>query len=100
MDLLKRTRFGSVLAAYGVLHPGRLDETALSRLALWALARVCFRALSLDPSTSLPPLAPRALPRFIATMEALTPLRRSIAAGVSLIHVTPCRPLVALTRPT
>ena len=34
------------------------------------------------PSTSLRPLAPRALPRFLATMDALTPaLRRSTASS-------------------
>ena len=38
-------------------------------------------------STFLRPLAPRALPRFNATMGALTPGRLSAAGQVSLIHV-------------
>ena len=38
-------------------------------------------------STFLRPLAPRALPRFNATMGALTPDRLSAAGQVSLIHV-------------
>jgi hypothetical protein len=38
-------------------------------------------------STFLRPLAPRALPRFLATMGALTPDRLSATGQVSLIHV-------------
>ena len=41
--------------------------------------RLCFRPSFCHVSTFLPPLAPRPLRRFIATMEALTPIRLSHA---------------------
>ena len=60
--------------------------------------RVAFTRYGLHRSTFLPPLAPRALPRFLATMEALTPARpvlrlllqnerRPFTGQVSLVHM-------------
>ena len=46
--------------------------------------RLCFRSSFRHVSTFLPPLAPRPLRRFIATMEARTPIRLSHA------HRSPC----------
>ena len=57
-----------------------------------------FARYGLHRSTFLPPLAPRALPRFLATMEALTPARpvlrlllqnerRPLNGQVSLVHM-------------
>ena len=77
-----------------------------------SLVRHCTRLSSvlsvLHASTFLPPLAPRPLRRFIATMEALTPIRLSLDVQVSLLHVPnlpdhsvpnhPASPVVALPR--
>jgi hypothetical protein len=52
--------------------------------------RFAFALYGLHRSTFLPALAPRALPRFTATMQALTParpaLRRPLIRQVSLVH--------------
>jgi hypothetical protein len=61
--------------------------------------RLAFARYGLHRSTFLPPLAPRALPRFCATMEALTPARpvlrlllqierRPLNGQASLLHLT------------
>jgi hypothetical protein len=49
--------------------------------------RALVRLSVFHASTSLPPLAPRPLRRFNATMETLTPVRLSSGAQVSLFHV-------------
>src|SRR4030042_4924072 len=53
----------------------------------WHYPRVPFVWFGLTASTSLHPFAPRALPRFFATMGALTPARpalRTLARGNEL----------------
>ena len=63
----RKTRFIRLMA---VEFSGSLDQTATRY-------RCVFRVANCSSPTFLPPLAPRPLRRFIATMEALTPARLS-----------------------
>jgi len=96
------------LQTTGSTHAHRA-RTSPACLAPWGTpAGVASAGPSLTPSTSLRPFAPRALPRFLATMDALTPARLSAPGQVSLIHprilpiipppTTPCRPRLAFPR--
>ena len=69
-------------------HPGPSTLRFSGLFSLLALSRrFLFRLSVLHASTFLPPFAPRPLRRFIATMRALTPVRLSVTAQVSLLHV-------------
>ena len=103
------------LRPYRAFHPVPLAGAGFSCLLspCGHCRRFAFARYSLHLSTFLPPLAPRALPRFFATMEALTPARpvlrllmqierRPSNGQVSLVHMA--RPLTHsvtkhLTRP-
>ena len=89
-------------------HRARMSPACLAVSAGGTDAGTVSFGTSLTSSTFLRPFAPRALPRFITTMDALTPDRLSADGQVSLIHArilpivppptTPCRPRLALTR--
>ena len=65
------------LRPYRAFHPVPLAGAGFSCLLspCGHCRRFAFARYGLHLSTFLPPLAPRALPRFFATMEALTPAR-------------------------
>jgi len=77
-------------------NPLPLSTAALSHLFSPTVAGHCrefvFARASLHASTSLRPFTPRALPRFLASMGALTPARQAhslpCAGQVSLVHMT------------
>jgi hypothetical protein len=53
--------------------------------------RFCFGSLGAHVSTFLRPLAPRALPRFLATTDALTPAGRLFGPPGHELRSVPCR---------
>ena len=88
-------------------QPDRISPACLDRRAVTA-AGVPSHNVSFNASTFLQPFAPRALPRFIANMTALTPDGLHPRRQVSLIHASSpvlrsvanhlTRPNIALTR--
>jgi hypothetical protein len=73
---------------------GSFARLALARfsalLSRWRHSqRVSIRRSVLRASTSLRPLAPRALPRFDATMSALTPARAALRLQTDSMNSAP-----------
>jgi len=87
-----------VLRPYRTFHPGPLPGPRISCLLslLQHFRRSLFITAGLHPSTFLHPFAPRALPRFPATMGVLTPARRVLRAVPSDNELPPFSGQVSL----